>query len=219
MSASCRFCGAEFSNAQAVRAHLKGCAAYQNRPPREKADRDAPRQASLGSASLGDPSLGNDRNGAPGGSGQDFDPVRRVEQQIIAERRRLELREVEDAHREMDRRTEAAERARQQAEQQEAEARRNAERDRENARLRAENEKAEQARRQVEDTRRRSERRVIIQNDVCQPRPGGAYLSSPIFSAAMNASCGISTLPNWRIFFLPRFCASRSLRLRVASPP
>jgi hypothetical protein len=40
--------------------------------------------------------------------------------------------------------------------------------------------------------------------------------SSPIFSAAMNASCGISTLPNCRIFFLPRFCASSSLRLRVA---
>jgi hypothetical protein len=39
-----------------------------------------------------------------------------------------------------------------------------------------------------------------------------------IFSAAMNA-CGISTLPNWRIFFLPSFCLSSSLRLRVASPP
>ena len=39
------------------------------------------------------------------------------------------------------------------------------------------------------------------------------------FSAAMNASCGMSTLPNWRIFFLPSFCLSRSLRLRVTSPP
>jgi hypothetical protein len=40
-----------------------------------------------------------------------------------------------------------------------------------------------------------------------------------IFSAAMKASCGMSTLPNWRIFFLPAFCFSKSLRLRVASPP
>ena len=40
-----------------------------------------------------------------------------------------------------------------------------------------------------------------------------------IFSALMKAACGISTLPNWRIFFLPAFCFSRSLRLRVASPP
>ena len=39
------------------------------------------------------------------------------------------------------------------------------------------------------------------------------------FSAAMNASCGISTFPYWRIFFLPSFCLSRSLRLRVMSPP
>ncbi len=39
------------------------------------------------------------------------------------------------------------------------------------------------------------------------------------FSAAMNASCGMSTLPNWRMRFLPSFCLSSSLRLRVASPP
>ena len=39
------------------------------------------------------------------------------------------------------------------------------------------------------------------------------------FSAAMKASCGMSTLPNCRIFFLPSFCFSRSLRLRVMSPP
>ncbi len=40
-----------------------------------------------------------------------------------------------------------------------------------------------------------------------------------IFNAEINASCGISTLPNWRIFFLPAFCLSKSLRFRVASPP
>ena len=34
----------------------------------------------------------------------------------------------------------------------------------------------------------------------------------------MNA-CGILTLPHWRIFFLPAFCVSSSLRLRVMSPP
>ena len=48
---------------------------------------------------------------------------------------------------------------------------------------------------------------------------GGRAGQLSIFSALMNASCGISTLPNWRIFFLPAFCLSRSLRLRVASPP
>jgi hypothetical protein len=54
-----------------------------------------------------------------------------------------------------------------------------------------------------------------VQN--CNAAPAPAQLS--IFSAAMKASCGISTLPNWRILFLPAFCFSRSLRLRVASPP
>ena len=39
------------------------------------------------------------------------------------------------------------------------------------------------------------------------------------FSAAIKASCGMSTLPNWRIRFLPSFCFSSSLRLRVMSPP
>ncbi len=42
---------------------------------------------------------------------------------------------------------------------------------------------------------------------------------SPILSAWMKASCGMSTLPNWRIRFLPSFCFSSSLRLRVTSPP
>ena len=52
---------------------------------------------------------------------------------------------------------------------------------------------------------------------ISSPSVKAAQLST--FSAAMNASCGMSTLPNCRIFFLPSFCFSRSLRLRVMSPP
>lgn len=44
-------------------------------------------------------------------------------------------------------------------------------------------------------------------------------LHPSIFNAEMNASCGMSTFPNWRIFFLPAFCFSRSFFFRVASPP
>src|SRR5262249_50841999 len=40
-----------------------------------------------------------------------------------------------------------------------------------------------------------------------------------IFSAAKNASCGISTLPSCFMRFLPSFCRLSSLRLRVISPP
>ena len=47
----------------------------------------------------------------------------------------------------------------------------------------------------------------------------GAYASSPILSAAMNASCGMLTEPYSRIFSLPFFCFSRSFFLRLASPP
>jgi hypothetical protein len=43
--------------------------------------------------------------------------------------------------------------------------------------------------------------------------------SSLAFNAAMNALCGISTSPNWRMRFLPAFCLSSSLRLREMSPP
>ena len=35
----------------------------------------------------------------------------------------------------------------------------------------------------------------------------------------MNASCGMSTLPTRFMRFLPSFCFSSSLRLRVTSPP
>ena len=39
------------------------------------------------------------------------------------------------------------------------------------------------------------------------------------FSTAMKAPCGTSTLPTIFIRFLPFFCFSSSLRLRLTSPP
>ena len=42
---------------------------------------------------------------------------------------------------------------------------------------------------------------------------------SDVDSAAMKASCGTSTRPTIFIRFLPSFCFSSSLRLRVMSPP
>ncbi len=44
-------------------------------------------------------------------------------------------------------------------------------------------------------------------------------LPYPFFNTSINASCGMFTRPKAFIFFLPSFCFSSSLRLRVMSPP
>ena len=50
-------------------------------------------------------------------------------------------------------------------------------------------------------------------------RNQNSYYFFSIFKTAKNASCGISTLPNCFIRFLPSFCFSNNLRLREISPP
>lgn len=54
-------------------------------------------------------------------------------------------------------------------------------------------------------------------------RPASAYFflsgGPEVERAAMNASWGTSTRPTIFIRFLPSFCFSSSLRLRVMSPP
>ena len=45
------------------------------------------------------------------------------------------------------------------------------------------------------------------------------YFFSSVWRMARKASCGISTEPTCFMRFLPAFCFSRSLRLRVMSPP
>ena len=66
-------------------------------------------------------------------------------------------------------------------------------------------------------------RRADLRGDPGSGAGAGSAVSrsgyTSTLSAAMNASCGMSTLPNWRMRFLPSFCFSRSLRLRVTSPP
>ena len=45
------------------------------------------------------------------------------------------------------------------------------------------------------------------------------FYSSSNFNTDRKASCGTSTLPSWRIFFLPSFCFSRSFFFLEISPP
>ena len=56
----------------------------------------------------------------------------------------------------------------------------------------------------------RFDRRLSI--DECRRRQS-------TLSIARNACCGISTVPTCFMRFLPSFCFSRSLRLRLMSPP
>ena len=51
------------------------------------------------------------------------------------------------------------------------------------------------------------------------PRHFLSEASPPVLSAATKASWGTSTRPTIFMRFLPSFCFSRSLRLRVMSPP
>ncbi len=67
---------------------------------------------------------------------------------------------------------------------------------------------------------------LLMQTGANDPLHGGTfhqkpkiYLSSFIFSTARKASLGTSTVPNWRMRFLPSFCFSKSFFLRVMSPP
>lgn len=151
--ATCRFCGKGFANSQAVRAHLKGCDAYIGKFPRH--------------AGLPE---GTDETPTPSSviasfdsQTEDFDPVAKVRQQVSAEKLRLTLREVRQAHGELDAREEARRNAAAEKVTREAESRAAAEREREAARARAVLDA--QARRAAEDAeeRRKIKRREAIQ--------------------------------------------------------
>lgn len=158
--AVCRFCGQEFVSAQAVRAHLKGCEAYRNRPSKADTEPASLRDDSLGSASL----LGNaSREGNEPASG-DFDPVHQLQQRITAEQLRLKLRELEEAHRELDSRTEARERERLREVEQHTQAVRAAERERETVRAREEQARQERDQKDAAQRQLKTHRREIIQD-------------------------------------------------------
>jgi len=160
MSATCRFCSKEFSNAQGVRAHLKGCVAYQE-GKQEQAGHKATgaRQSPLGNGKpLGNASRENDI------AYEAFDPVRQLEKQVAASRLRLQLREVEDTHAEMDRRRSEQEQERQRKADQEAEAKLARKQEEEAAYLRDEQASFERMERESAERQRRQERRAILQD-------------------------------------------------------
>jgi len=135
--ATCKFCGQKFQSKQAVKAHLRGCAAYKGNLPKAAVPQALPKATT------------------PGG----FDRVTHLRQEVEAEQARLKLREVKAAHTELDereaarakRQREEAERARMEAQVQEL------------ARQKAEREAQEQWRREMAEEKRQRWRRELIQ--------------------------------------------------------
>lgn len=160
MSATCRFCSQEFTNAQAVRAHLKGCVAYQQSKQEQGGHKaTGARQAPLGNGKpLGSASRENDI------AYDAFDPVKQLEKQVAASRLRLQLREVEDTHAEMDRRRSEQEQERQRKADQEAEAKLAREQEEEAAHWREEQISFERMERESMERQRRQERRATLQD-------------------------------------------------------
>ena len=62
---------------------------------------------------------------------------------------------------------------------------------------------------------------VTTESDSCKSRALVRARPTQVssFKMARNASCGTSTLPTDFMRFLPSFCFSSSLRLRLMSPP
>jgi hypothetical protein len=163
MSAVCRFCGQEYANAQAVRAHLKGCADYKARRGKSLANAESLRESESAVAALGNVPPGTVPTESRDQPEKPFDPVQQLRQRLAAERIKLQLREVQDAHAERDRQAESKERERQQQAEQKAVAERMAVRDRENDQRLAEDKRRERERREAAENQLRQRRREIIQ--------------------------------------------------------
>ena len=151
--AVCRFCGQGFGNRQAVRAHLKACAAYLGRFTRQPGLPEGtgvmPAQNLAGAFS--------------DAMDEGFDPVNKMRQQVSAEKLRLTLREVRHAHGELDAREDARRKAAADQEAREVQSRIAVEREREAGRARAALDA--EARRETEQAkeRRKAKRREVIQ--------------------------------------------------------
>jgi len=152
--AVCRFCGQEFGSRQGVRAHLKACAAYLGRfmrQPRSPEGAD-PVPSSTAFGVLTEAPEAN------------FDPVTKMRQQVAAEKLRLTLREIHQAHGELDEREEARQKASSKQQALEAQASAAAERQREAVRTRAAIEAAARYKADESKERRKAARRQAIQD-------------------------------------------------------
>lgn len=211
MAAICRFCGQEFANDQAVKAHLKTCDAYRNRPKAIALPKGNPSGSAM-PLGIG----GNGRPTSDSGAG-DFDLIGKLEKQVAARRLRMTLREMDEAEADLDRKTEAKERERQRIAEQQADGPRRAAQEREAERVRAE--QARLARERHEDARQRRRDRIqaIKQAALAKPfskRPGMPDLSAQVLPAIERAlsDLPVDELPDHELMTIARAARDRVYR-------
>lgn len=191
MAAICRFCGQEFANGQAVKAHLKGCAAYRDRSPENLLPVGNPSGKSVPN---GTTAYSTGRAAGPTVSSE-FDLVRQLENQVAAGRLRLTMREIDEAQAELDRRVAAKARERNREAEKETEASRRTVQEQDAERARAK--RARWERERQEDARQRRRDRIqaikqIVMGEPVPKRSGLPDLSARILRAIENA---LSDLP------------------------
>jgi len=214
MIATCQFCGREFTGdqaQQAVKAHLKACAAYQA----HRKAKPVPKGSASGSMlPLGTGPSGVDR--VPGqGEGDGSDLVKRLESAVTAGRLRLALSEIDEAQADLDMKAETKERERQRRAELEAEGPRRAAEERQSAYARAEQRRQEQARQEAAMRRRRDRVQAIKQAVLHEPfsrRYGLPDLSAEVYRAIELA---LSELPVDELPDSELIVAARAARDRI----
>lgn len=189
--AICRFCGQEFVSGQAVKAHLKACPTYRERPKATTLPKGNPSGSPL---PIGG---GRDASGRDFGAKEagDFDPVGQLEKQVAVGRLRLTMREIDEAHADLDRKAETKERDRRRQVEREAEGPRRAAQEREAERSRAEEARLEHERQ--EDARRRRRERIQAIKQIVMAEPGAKRFGLPDVSAQVPRAIedALSDLP------------------------
>jgi hypothetical protein len=210
--ATCRFCGQQFENSQGVRAHLKGCVAYRQRPRKQNGSSNltlgnaVPRdEASLGTA-LGSPEpRENCLTDSRPHTETDYDEVTALQRRLAAEKLRLQLRGVEEAHSELDEQAELKAAERKQQTEQQSRAAEVAQREREDAHQRSEHSRHERERREKMEQEKAARRRATIQQVKCDATlfwwpdvPDATALKSSVFCAIERelASLAVDEIPH-----------------------
>lgn len=216
MSETCRFCKQEYANPQALRAHLKGCVVYRNRPQGESAGIGSPIMPGNSQVPGNFQEPGNSQVPGPP-NGTEFDLVKQLEKQVAAERLRLTLREIEETHAELDRKAVAKERERNREAERQFEARQEAEDEDSGARAQDERERRDRERHEAAAYQRRrliqEVKEIVVKESPIEAREGteiGARILREVERAL--SPLALDELPRDELFVLARAARDKVCR-------